>query len=112
MNARCVRLLTLLLFLLPGCDSSPLAVGGATASLDYSVPQRAHVKLWIENSYSTVMGTYVDTLQEAGRYRVSVSISGWPSGIYFSVVQEADLSGRTIVYEERRMLLVNERRPL
>jgi hypothetical protein len=78
--------------------------GGGTAVISYSIPVDSYVKLWIENSYGTEMGTYVDTIQEAGYYSVEIPMSAFPHGIYFSLLRATPVSGGSMYQSERRLL--------
>jgi hypothetical protein len=64
------------------------------------------VKVWVENSYNTTMAVLVDTVQAAGYYQVVFPASGWPSGVYFAVINATPLSGGTPIIVERYMLII------
>jgi len=68
-----------------GCRSSILE--DPSISIQYSVPQAAHVTLNIENSYNTVIATPVDADLAAGHYVASFDASGVQEGAYFYTLE-------------------------
>ena len=86
----------LLLIILPvfisGCNSS--IVDDPTYSINYSVPEQSQVKLYVENSYDTIIATLVDTVQEAGNYQASFDANNLAEGIYFYTLKMTGESGK------------------
>jgi len=74
-----------LFIILNGCNSSIL--DDPTTSIHYSVAERSHVKLTIENSYKTLIATLVDEEQFAGTYQVSFIMSDLAEGVYFYTIE-------------------------
>jgi hypothetical protein len=92
-----------LTYLAVGCNSS--IVDDPTTMIQYSVPERSQVKLYVENSYDTIIATLVDTVQEAGTYHASFDSNNLAEGIYFYTLKMTTESGK--VYDStKRMLLI------
>lgn len=78
-------ILLIIALTIAGCKSSMLV--DPTTVIQYSVLERSHVKLTVENSYNTVVATLVDMEQAAGAHRVSFDASGYPEGVYFYTLE-------------------------
>lgn len=74
-----------LTFLVIGCNSS--IVDDPTTTIKYSVPELSHVKLYVENSYDTIVATLVDQVLAAGHYSVSFDTNNLAEGIYFYTIE-------------------------
>jgi hypothetical protein len=81
-----------LTYLAVGCNSS--IVDDPTTIIKYSVPERSQVKLYVENSYDTIIATLVDTVQEAGNYQASFDANNLAEGIYFYTLKMTGESGK------------------
>jgi len=92
--------ITVLIF---GCNSS--IVDDPATTIQYSVPERSQVKLYVENSYDTIIATLVDEVQMAGYYQVSFEINNLAEGIYFYTLE---LKGESGSYSKttKNMLLI------
>ena len=96
----------LLMISLIGCKSSIL--DDPTTSINYSVPQRAHVKLTVENSYNTLIATLVDKEQQPGMYQVSMDMNDLPEGVYFYTIEYKGIDNNYYSKLSRHMLLVKK----
>jgi hypothetical protein len=92
--------ITVLIF---GCNSS--IVDDPAYNINYSVPEQSQVKLYVENSYDTIIATLVDEVQMAGNYQVSFEINNLAEGIYFYTLE---LKGESGSYSKttKNMLLI------
>ncbi len=75
----------LIAFLLAGCRSSIL--DDPAVILNYSLPERAHVTLTVENSYNTTIAVLVDADQDPGNYTVPFSLPNLLEGVYFYTLE-------------------------
>lgn len=80
--------ITVLIF---GCNSS--IVDDPTTTIMYSVPELSHVKLYVENSYYTIVANLVDEVKQAGVYEVAFDINNLAEGIYFYTIELKGESG-------------------
>ncbi len=87
-----------------GCRSS--IVDDPTTRISFAVAQPSHVKLEIENSYSTVMAVPVDGDMAAGVYAVDISASSWVEGVYYYTLEYKGLSSDYYVKTTRNLLLI------
>jgi hypothetical protein len=95
-----------LLILLPACKSSPVdTVSGGTATFRYSVTERAHVTLRIENSYNTTVAILVNEVRNPGLYQVSTSFADYPKGVYFYILSIVPESGGTPITQVQPLVL-------
>ena len=90
--------------MLCGCRSSILEDPSIT--IQYSVPQAAHVTLNIENSYNTVIATPVDAVQDAGFYRASFDATGVQEGAYFYTLEYRGVNSNYYFKSTRTFLLL------
>lgn len=95
--------LIILAFFAIGCNSS--IVDDPTTIIKYSVPELSHVKLYVENSYDTVVATLVDQVLAAGHYSVSFDTNNLAEGIYFYSIEFTPENGSQIKMI-RHMLLI------
>ena len=95
-----VLAITALLF---GCNSS--IVDDPATTIQYSVPERSQAKLYVENSYDTIIATLVDQVQMAGNYQVSFEINNLAEGIYFYTLELKGESG-SYTKTTKNMLLI------
>ena len=79
------------MLLLISCNSS--IVDDPTISILFLVPESAHVKLIVENSYDTLIATLVDEEKSPGAYQVSFDASNLAEGIYFYTLEIKVISG-------------------
>ncbi len=96
--------LLLLLFLFYGCESS--IVDDPSTVINYSVSERSHVKLTIENSYNTLIATLVDEEQFAGTYQASFEADNLAEGIYFYTLELNGIDGDFYSKVTKAMVLV------
>lgn len=71
--------------LICGCKSSIL--DDPSTQIMYSVPEKAHVKLTVENAYNTIIKTLVDNEQQAGFYTAHFSSDNLAEGMYFYTLE-------------------------
>jgi hypothetical protein len=74
--------------------------------IHFTVPERAHVKLTVENSYNTVMAVLVDGEMNGGTYQVSYDPSNLAEGIYFYIVEVSGIDDTTSYKITRHLLLI------
>jgi len=96
--------LLLLLVLFYGCESYIL--DDPSTAIQYSVSERSHVKLTIENSYNTLIATLVDEEQFAGTYQVSFEADNLAEGIYFYTLELNGIDGDFYSKVTKAMVLV------
>lgn len=96
-------LLIILTVFIFGCNSS--IVDDPSMSIQYSVPERSQVKLYVENNYDTIIASLVDQLQMAGNYQVSFEINNLAEGIYFYTLELKGESGSYSI-TTRNLLLI------
>ena len=97
-------LFLLILFFVVGCKSSNLV--DPTTVINYSIAEKAHVKLEIENSYNTIIKVLVDMEQNAGRYSVDFNVSNLPEGVYFYTIEAKGIDNDYYLKETKNILLV------
>jgi hypothetical protein len=90
---------------LVGCRSSIL--DDPSTSIYYSVPERSHVKLTVENSYNTVVATIVDAVQEPGHHAALFDLAGLQEGIYFYTLEAKGIRS-SYYYKQTRPLLLKK----
>ena len=78
-------ILFFLIVIFYGCNSSIL--DDPSTTIQYSIPERSHVKVTLENSYKTLIATIVDKEQFAGKYTINFETSNLAEGIYFYTVE-------------------------
>lgn len=86
-----------------GCNSS--IVDDPAMLIRFSVPETSHIKLYVENSYDTIVATLVDELKEAGVYEVQLDINNLAEGIYFYTIEIKPENG-TETKMVKKMLLI------
>jgi len=84
MNKHPLQFLACLLFVV-GCRSTILE--DPTTTISYSLDQRAHVLLTVENSYNTVVTTLVNEDQTPGTHSATFNAESLPEGIYFYTLE-------------------------
>lgn len=93
-------LVILIVFLFIGCESSSLV--DPTAVIEYSIEQKSHVKLVVENSYDTVIKVLFDGENNAGKYAINFEVTNLAEGVYFYTVEakgvESDYYYKTTEY--------------
>jgi hypothetical protein len=87
-----------------GCNSSILDDPSTTIS--YSIPQRAHVKMVVENSYGTLIATIVDEEMDAGKHAVSFNSNNLAEGLYYYILEVRGLDDDSYNKTIKKMLLV------
>lgn len=96
-------LLVVLTFLAIGCNSS--IVDDPSATIRFLVTETSHVKLYVENSYDTIVATLVDEVKQAGAYEVNFDINNLAEGIYFYTLELKGESG-SYTKTTKNMLLI------
>lgn len=96
-------LLLTLTFLIFGCNSS--IVDDPTTVIRFSVPESSHVKLYVENSYDTIVATLVDEIKQAGVYEVVFDTNNLAEGIYFYTLKMTGESGN-VTESTRHIILI------
>jgi hypothetical protein len=96
--------LLLLLFLFYGCESS--IVDDPSTTIRFSVSERSHVKLTIENSYNTLIATLVDEELFAGNYEVVFDANNLAEGVYFYTLELNGIDGDFYSKVTKAMVLV------
>lgn len=100
-----LHIILLLLFIsFYGCNSSIL--DDPTTTIAYSVGERSHVKLTVENSYKTLIATLVDEEQFAGPYEVSFDASNLAEGVYFYTIEEKGIDSDFYYKVTKAIILV------
>jgi hypothetical protein len=92
--------ITVLIF---GCNSS--IVDDPSTTIKFSVAETAHVKLYVENSYDTIVTTLVDQVLAAGNYSVSFDTNNLAEGIYFYTLELKGESGSYSKTTKNMMLI-------
>jgi PBP1b-binding outer membrane lipoprotein LpoB len=95
-----IIVLTVFIF---GCNSS--IVDDPAKNIMYSVPEQSQVKLYVENSYDTIIATLVDEVQMAGNYQVSFEINNLAEGIYFYTLKMTGESGKKYDMTKQMILI-------
>ena len=95
--------LMVFLSILIGCNSSIL--DDPAAVIPFSVPEPAHVKVTVENSYNTIIAILVDDDLPAGTFSAQLDISSLAEGMYFYIIEIKPESGSQIKMT-KHMLLV------
>jgi hypothetical protein len=85
-------LIIILTAFISGCNSS--IVDDPTTIIMYPVPELSHVKLYVENSYDTIVATLVDEVKQAGVYDVVFDTNNLAEGIYFYTLKMTAESGK------------------
>lgn len=92
-------------FLFSGCSNS---VGNENeppgiTMISFTIPEKTHVKLWIENAYQTTVRVLVDEERAAGNYTVLVideNGNRLPKGAYTYYIETEDESlSRHLIYQ-------------
>lgn len=96
-------ILVLLSFSLIGCRSSIL--DDPSTQINYTLPQKAHVIITIENNYNTVIATLVDGPMEAGTHSAVYSPQGLLEGVYYYNL-EAKGIGNDYYYKIKRQMVI------
>jgi hypothetical protein len=101
-----IHLTLALLFttLLVSCKSS--IVPDPTTTITFQVDQPSNVKLEIENSYNTVVATPVNGYLGAGMHAVSFDANGFPSGVYFYMLECKGTNSNYYLKTTKTMLLI------
>lgn len=98
----------LLAFLLAGCSNSFTPDEDfSTTVIRYNLPEDTHVKVWLENSYSTKVKTLVDEFQQEGSYSVQLEMTDedntpLPSGLYTYYIKTEKLSASKVFVYPRQ----------
>ncbi|HEX2866993.1 MAG TPA: hypothetical protein VHO03_08115 [Ignavibacteriales bacterium] len=81
-----------LLFLIlafAGCKSSIL--DDPSTTIQFSISEKAYVKVTVANSYNTVVATLVDGVEPPGVYQPNLDMQHLPEGMYFYTVEAKGL---------------------
>lgn len=76
-----------------------------TINISFTIPEKTHVKLWIENAYQTTVWVLVDEERAAGNYTVLVETidengNRLPKGVYTYYLETEDKShSASLVYQ-------------
>lgn len=73
--------LLLLVLAFAGCKSSIL--DDPSTTIPFTISERSHVKLTLDNSYNTTVAVIVDEDQAAGQYQAITTNMKLPEGLYF-----------------------------
>lgn len=95
--------LLLLVLAFAGCKSSIL--DDPSTTIPYTIPERSHVKLTVDNSYNTTVATLVDTVQFAGAYQARLDMQ-LPEGLYFFTLEAKGLESGNYSKQTIHSLLV------
>lgn len=90
-------------FIVFGCNSS--IVDDPSTRISFLVPEPAHVKLSVENSYNTQIAVLVDDDLSAGSFSANFESSSLAEGIYFYILEIKPENG-TETKMVRKMLLI------
>ena len=93
-----------LMLLIGGCKSSIL--DDPSTKIVFSIPQRAYVKLMVENSYNTIIATLVDEQMVAGTYSVNFDSENLAEGVYFYITEVRGIDDGSYYKITRQMLLI------
>lgn len=103
MNKHPLQLIACLLFIV-GCRSTILE--DPTMTISYSLVQRAHVLLTVENSYNTVVATLVNADQAPGTYSATFNADSFPEGIYFYTLECKGIGNNYYFKSTKNMILL------
>lgn len=68
-----------------GCRSSIL--DDPSYAIMFQVPEQAHVKLTVENSYNTLISELINKELSAGNHSVHFSAENLAEGVYFYIIE-------------------------
>jgi len=91
-------------FLLISCKSSIL--DDPSTVINYSIAERSHVKLMVENMYNTIVATLVDQELNAGYYSADFNSDNLAEGIYFYTLEARGLENSSYYKNTKQILLV------
>jgi len=96
--------------LFTGCESTILDTydSDPPPSIAYSLPTDCYVKLTLENSYDTIVATFVDAPQAAGPYRFSIESNKFPEGIYFFNLTAKGINDNSYFESTKRKILIKK----
>ena len=86
------------------CSSSIL--DDPSTTIGFSISERSHVKLTVENSYGTIISTLVDREMDAGVYSVMFDAADLAEGVYYYTIEVRGLISSSYYKKTRTMLLV------
>lgn len=86
-----------------GCNSSIL--DDPSTIIKFSVPEPAHVKLRVENSYDTIIAILVNEDLPGGSFNANFDSSNLAEGIYFYILEIKPENG-TETKMIKKMLLI------
>lgn len=96
--------LVIIILLLFGCNSSIL--DDPSTVIEYSIPQRSHVKIIVENSYGTLIEKLIDREVDAGQHLVQFSAENLAEGLYYYILEIRGLDDDSYNKTVKKMLLV------
>lgn len=96
--------LLLALFIFSGCKSSIL--DDPSTVISYSIPERSHVKLTVENSYNTIIAILVNEEMNSGTYMINFITDNLAEGIYFYTLEAKGIENNSYYKNTRNLLLV------
>jgi len=94
----------LFIFFFFGCKSSIL--DDPSTVINYSIAERSHVKLMVENMYNTIVATLVDQELNAGYYSADFNSDNLAEGIYFFTLEARGLENSSYYKNTKQILLV------
>ncbi len=103
MKIACLILLISFIFF-NGCKSSIL--DDPSTIIQYSILERSHIKLSVENSYNTLIATLVDRELQAGTHEVNFDSSNLAEGIYFYTLEVKGLETGSYSKTTHHMMLI------
>jgi hypothetical protein len=86
-----------------GCNSS--IIDDPSTIISFSIPEPAHVKLSVENSYDTIVAILIDQDMQSGSFNVQFNASDLAEGIYYYTIKMTGQSGN-VIQMTKRMLLI------
>lgn len=89
--------------LIIGCNSS--IIDDPSTKINFSVPELSQVKLYVENSYDTIVATLVDQVLAAGNYSVNFETNDLAEGIYFYTIEFKPENGSQIKMIKQMLLI-------
>ncbi len=98
------KLLFLFVLSLFSCESSILE--DPETKIEYSLSERSHVKITVENSYGTLISTLIDEEVSSGSLSVDFDASNLAEGVYFYTIESTGVISKTYFKSTKILLLV------
>jgi hypothetical protein len=77
-----------------------------STTINYSIPERSNVKLYIYNTLGQKISDIVNETKDAGSYEHSFNASQLSSGIYFYRIEATSVSNSKTFVETKKMVLM------